>query len=248
MPGSGSGSATTASLAGLRYLLWGRQGTEEATGKTGFQGLPCRRAAPATPSSPHAPRVRPSIPRPRPRHRPQALPAAPATRTPSPPSGSPGGGPRRAGRIPGPEGRTRARRTPHPNSPGHQAPGDHPAEKPHQGGRGQGSLAGSRGAVPRRSGDGTPPWWRRLSRGRSDAQVELRGRALASGEAPPRLYPGAFPHAGPAFVSYWRHLPGGAGSVLGDGMLLPAASDLSGKKGWVLKSWELCQPGSDWGT
>ena len=32
-------------------------------------------------------------------------------------------------------------------------------------GGGGGSLAGGRGAVPRRSGDGTPPWWRVVSCG-----------------------------------------------------------------------------------
>ena len=181
-------------------------------------------------------------------------------------------------------------------------PGDHPAETKCRNGRGRGSLGGGGGAVPRRRGDGTPPWWRRVSwgaelwagqaprprtglgggpapvygpgrslrrprlcvltvappsfllaagcqettlprqsaetggggghsgategrylvagamvhlhggaespGGRSYGRVKLRGRALASGEAPPPCMARGVPHAGPAFASsQWLHLP-----------------------------------------
>lgn len=78
-------------------------------------------------------------------------------------------------------------------------------------------------------------------RGRSDGRVKLRGRALASRENSPLFMSWGGTHAGLAFVSQRRRRSGSTGRVRGSGRPLPAASNLSGNKGWVLKSWELCQ-------
>lgn len=112
----------------------------------------------------HAPRVRPSAPWPGFPRPPRALLlVAPATLNLSPPSGPRGRRPSLAGRVPAPRGGPGlgGRRT--PTLVGRPAPGDHLAETRRRGGRG--SLAGGRGAVPRHSGGGTPPWCLVLSSG-----------------------------------------------------------------------------------
>lgn len=148
-------------MAGMRHLLWDTKGRRKQPGR------PVPEARPADWRLPP--------PHPYPTHPESGLPplgpdltASPlCSQQPLPPrlSAHPqalGVGSRGwAERIPGPEERTRARRTPHPNSRGRRVPGDHPAKTKRQGGRG--SLAGGEGAVPRRRGDGTPPWWRQLS-------------------------------------------------------------------------------------
>ena len=75
-------------------------------------------------------------------------------------------------------------------SPGCRVPGDHSAKTKRRNRRGRGSLGGDGGAVPRRRGDGTPPWWRRVS----------WGAELWAGQAPrPRtgLWRGPAPVHGP---------------------------------------------------
>ena len=65
-------------------------------------------------------------------------------------------------------------------------PGDHPAETKCRNGRGRGSLGGGGGAVPRRRGDGTPPWWRRVSWGAElwAGQAPRPRTGLGGGPAP----------------------------------------------------------------
>lgn len=141
---------------------------KKPAGKTGFQGLAGRWAAPSTPSPPH----------PHLTHRESGLqilgpyPTASLKNSWPPlrhrisayPPGFWVGGRGLAEEIPGPKKRTQVQRTPPPNSQGCRALGDQQAKTPSQSGRGRGSFAGGRGAVPRRSGDDTPPWWHRFSR------------------------------------------------------------------------------------
>lgn len=167
------------------HLLWGHQGAEEAARKTGSQGPPYRRAAPATPRTPSQ-GFQPSAPTPLPAPSAPSRPCHPESQHTLKASGSGVGGRGRVGRIPGPVERTRARRTLHPNSPGCRVPGDHPAKTKRRNGRGQGSLGGGGGAVPRRRGDGTPPWWRRVSRGAElwAGQAPRPRTGLGGGPAP----------------------------------------------------------------
>lgn len=151
------------------------EGQRQYPGRPVSKACPCRRAVPVTPSPPHPSRVRPSTPRPRHHRRPQSLRVASATQDSQPTlrASGWGDGDGRGGWIPGLEEKTQARRTLHANSGGLGEPEDHPAEtqrldgwgrEPGQG-LGRGSPEGGRGAVPRRSGDGTPPWCLRLSSG-----------------------------------------------------------------------------------
>lgn len=125
--------------------------------------------------------------------------------------------------IPGPAQRTRVQRTPHPTTLGCPELGDHPTGTPHQGGRGRGR------------GHFQAPEGRYLvavavvllhggsdsHRGRSNAPVELRGRAVASGEAPPPFIArGLTPSRAPPLCrdgSTQRETWGGLGDGLGVG-------------------------------
>lgn len=229
---------------------WQGGGTYPGDAKRRQPGRPvskacaCRRAVPASPSPSHAPRVRLAAPGPDPtahlkRYRPP-LPPRPL----SPPFRPRGG---ETGGVGFPVWRRR------PTISGHCTPilrasrrrknsGQIPRAEA-GGGGGRSKAAEGRYlvavAVILLHGASDSPG------GRGDGRVQLRGRALASGETPPPLLSRGGPYVAPAFVTQPHRLPGSDVTVPGGQRALPASSDLSGNKGWVLKSWELGQCGSD---
>lgn len=227
--GSWSGSATRASFAGRRHLLWGRQGTE------GLKSLSLQMAVPCNPPAPSRIPSQAFHPSTLPHCQSQSLLTALATQASQPTLQASVWG-KGDGRGEPPAWRRR------PNSRGLRGPGEHTAESH--------ALRRERAGVAlRRQSGNTSSQWRWYS---SIVFPTLPGAERWAGPAL-RLRTGlrgdtalVFVAGGPyvaAFVAQRRYFLEYHQSSKRSGVS-PASSDFSGNKGWVVKSWELCQCGS----